>query len=64
MFYFIGEMSFWNFRSFTSFVNKTLAAMPGKTNVKNGNNFKIPAKTVPPFAWEIFLAANNLCVIT
>ena len=34
----------------TSFVKRILAAIPGKTSVKNGKSFINPAKTVPPLA--------------
>ena len=43
----------------TSLVNRIRAAIPGNTRVKNGKSFKNAAKTVPPLACEMFLAAKR-----
>jgi hypothetical protein len=38
------SMHFSGLEHATSFVNKILAAIPGKTSVKNGKSFSTPAK--------------------
>ena len=55
-------MSVFNYS--TSFVKRTLAAMPGNTRRKRGRNLRSDARTHPALAWEMFLADNVLCTIT
>ena len=53
-----------SFLVYTSFVNKTLAAIPGKTSKKRGKNFSREARIHPALAWLMFLADRVLWTIT
>lgn len=42
---------------------RTLLIIPGKISRTNGKSLKYPVKIDPPLAWEMFLAAKDLCTI-
>ena len=55
-------LNHWNLK--TSFLKRTLAAIPGKTRRKSGRNLRSEARTQPAFAWLMFFAESVLWTIT